>query len=174
MKQTIFSIILMFLPLLASADAVEIDDIYYNLMVTAKSAEVTRNPKYYIGSYLGSVVIPEKVEYEGTEYKVTSIGEYSFYYCSGLTSVTIPNSVTSIGESAFEGCSGLTSITIPNSVTSIGKSAFYNCSGLTSITISNSVTSIEKSAFYNCSGLTSITISNSVTSIGESAFCECI
>ena len=55
---------------------------------------------------------------------VTSIGDYAFYECSGLTSVIIPNSVTSIGSYAFDGCSGLTSVTIPNSVTSIGSYAF--------------------------------------------------
>ena len=79
---------------------------------------------------------------------VTSIGEYAFSYCSGLTSVTIPNSVTSIGQYAFSGCSGLTSVTIPNSVTCIGVGAFSDCTGLTSITIPNSVTSIGSSAFY--------------------------
>ena len=104
---------------------------------------------------------------------MTSIGDFAFYGCSGLTSVIIPNSVTSIGNYAFSRCSGLTSVTIPNSVTSIGEYAFEYCSGLTSITIPNSVTSIGRSAFANCSGLTSVTIPNSVTSIGSSAFANC-
>ena len=112
----------------------------------------------------GELIIPEGV---------TSIGDYTFAWCHGLTSVTIPDSVTSIDDYAFYNCSGLTSVTIPDSVTSIGSSAFYNCSGLTSITIPDSVTSIGSSAFNGCSGLTSITIGNSVTSIGDWAFHNC-
>ena len=104
---------------------------------------------------------------------VTSIGLMAFERCSGLTSVTIPDGVTSIGESAFSGCSGLMSVTIPDSVTSIGRDAFYGCSCLTSVTIGNGVTSIGWYAFYGCSGLTSVTIPDSVTSIGSSAFSGC-
>ena len=120
-----------------------------------------------------SVVIPETVTYQGTTYGVTSIGEWAFYDCSSLTSVTIPNSVTSIGQAAFYYCSSLTSVTIPNSVTSIGNYAFYYCSNLTSVTIPNSVTSIGEWTFRRCSSLTSVTIPNSVTSIGGYAFGDC-
>ena len=81
--------------------------------------------------------------------KVTSIGESAFYECTGLTSITIPNSITSMGESAFY--HSVTSITIPNSVTMIGNAAFAGCSVLTSITIPNSVTSIGKNALYEVS-----------------------
>ena len=104
---------------------------------------------------------------------VTRIGYAAFRGCSGLTSVTIPDSVTFIGRSAFDGCVRLTSVTIPNSVTSIDNGAFYGCKGLTSITIPDSVTSIGGSAFNSCSGLTSITIGNSVTSIGSHTFFGC-
>ena len=67
---------------------------------------------------------------EGT----VSISPYAFSYCSGLTSVTFPNSVTTIGERAFYSCWSLTNLEIPNSVTTIEYGAFFGCSGLNSIT----------------------------------------
>ena len=126
MKKILSLFLLALLPVVTNAETVKIDGIYYNLIVKAKQAEVTSNPN----KYTGAVNIPETVTYEGATYSVTSIGEKAFYYCSGLTSITIGNSVTSIGEYAFSGCSGLTSIIIPNSVTNIGDHAFYDCSSL--------------------------------------------
>ena len=105
---------------------------------------------------------------------VTSIGNYAFSGCSGLTSITIPNGVTSIESHAFYGCSSLTSIKIPNGVTSIERGSFQGCSGLTSITIPNNVTSIAELSFNGCSNLTSVIIGKSVTSIGYNVFSNCM
>jgi hypothetical protein len=103
---------------------------------------------------------------------ITSIGDEAFYFCFYMTNVTIGTNVTSIGADAFHYCTSLTSVTIPGSVTSIGDYAFES-SGLTSVTIPTNVTSIESWAFGNCYNLTSVTIPNSVTSIGSGAFHQC-
>jgi hypothetical protein len=104
---------------------------------------------------------------------VTNIGNFAFFGCSGLTSVTIGNSVTTIGEGAFSDCTGLTSVTIGNSVDTIGIYAFYNCDNLTSVTIPNSVTTIEYGAFMSCPNLASVSIGSSVTTIKDYAFSNC-
>lgn len=102
------------------------------------------------------VIIPSEIE----GLPVTSIGHHAFYECSGITSVTIPNSVTSIESYAFYECSGLTYIGIPNSVTSIGCYAFEYCHNITSVDIPESVTSIDMYAFAYCSKLKTISFKN--------------
>ena len=127
---------------------------------------------YAIIDYIGSateVVIPSTYQ----DMPVTSVGNYAFYRCGALTSVTIPDSITSIGNYAFGYCAELTTITIPNSVTSIGDYAFYSCTGLQNVAIPESVSIIGDSAFRNCDSLTSITLPESVVSIGAYAFQAC-
>ena len=101
------------------------------------------------------------------------LGDYVFFDCSGLTSLTLPSSVTKIGCYALSNCIGLTSLTLPSSITEIGEHAFLNCRGLTNFTIPSGVTSIGTSAFFCCYGLISLTIPSSVTSIGGFAFNDC-
>ena len=62
--------------------------------------------------------------------KITGFGEFCFYNCTGLTSITIPSTITSLGEYCFSDCTSLTSITIPNSVTSLGEYCLRGCTGL--------------------------------------------
>ena len=167
------------------ADGTKIGDLYYNLDAGNQTAEVTyqEEASFTNYSYLTAVNIPESVEYNSVTYTVTSIGNIAFAFCSGLTSIEIPNSVTSIGESAFYSCTGLTSITIPNSVISIGQAAFYECPGLTSMVVSSENTNydsrdncnaiIETSSNTLIAGCQNTIIPNSVTSIKENAFIYC-
>ena len=104
---------------------------------------------------------------------ITSIGNYSFYSCENLTSITIPNTVISIGDNAFGYCSNLIEFTVSNSVKNIGNSTFEGCSSLTSITLGNSVETIGESSFYSCTALSSIIIPSSVTDFGSRAFDSC-
>ena len=143
-----------------------------------------------IGTASGDIVILNY--YEGKPVK--SIGDDAFRGCSGLTSITIPNSVTSIGKGAFYGCSKLiqtegevryvdkwvvgydesvTSVTLRSDSVGIADFAFHDCSSLTSITIPDSVKHIGDRAFNTCSKLTSVIIGNGVTSIGNGAFYGC-
>ena len=101
------------------------------------------------------------------------LGDYAFYGCSGLTSLTIPSGVTKIGCYALSSCIGLSSLTLPSSVTEIGEHAFLNCRGLTNFTIPSGVTKIGGAAFFCCYGLISLTLPSSVTAIGSEAFKHC-
>ena len=145
MKRIFLLFFLLLGVLSAWAYEVEVDGIYYNLDKKNKTASVTSGE----AKYKRTVVIPESIGVNGTTYSVTSLGNYCFC-ASGLTSITIPNSVTSLGYECFSECSGLTSIMIPNSVTSLGGWCFSECSGLTSITIPNSVTSLGDYCFSSC------------------------
>ena len=196
------SILLLLLPLLANAERVEINGIYYVPDSKTNQAKVIAPPTT---RYAGEVIIPATVNYAGVDYSVTSIDANAFNY-SGLTSITLPESMTSIGAYAFCDCRALTAINIPASVASIGIGAFVNCPNLTTMTVDENnatfdsrggcnaiietssntlivgspatvipedVTSIGNAAFAYSSYPTAINIPASVTNIGDWAFYQC-
>ena len=134
---------------------------------------------YLNGEEVKDLIIPDGV---------TTIGNYAFYNCSGLTSVNIPNSVTAIGNKAFYDCFGLKSVHISDIASWFGikfgnnysnplsyaKRLYLNGKEVKDLVIPDGVTTINNWTFYKFSGLTSVTIPNSVTSIGSWAFFICI
>lgn len=160
--------------IVVSAVAPSGQTLYYNLgsngkaMVCSPTAGWTESTKP-----TGDLVIPETFTYGIETYTVDGIHSGAFMDCTGLTSVTMPNSITYIMPYAFCRCSGLTSVFFSDSLILIRENAFYDCVSLTSVAIPPSVTTIGNWAFLGCSSITDITIPNSVTSIGRSPFGRC-
>jgi hypothetical protein len=157
--------------MVAFADAVEIDGIYYFLSSGDNSAMVTKNPN----KYSGSVAIPATVTYEGVTFEVKTIKSFSFSQCTDLSSISIPNSVTFIGDKAFYKTTGLTAVHISDvaawcNITFESKESnplyyanhlYLNNEEIKDLVIPDSVTSIKKYAFFGCS-LSSVHISDLV------------
>ncbi len=127
----------------------------------------------YINNHLVDVNNQNSGDCEIKEGIKTIAGE-AFSYCSGITSLKIPDSVVNIGDFAFHDCSGLETIIIPDSVTNIGKSAFADCTNLKLIELSDNIKSLSAYTFQNCTALESIVIPEGVTSIGGWLFSGCV
>ena len=125
------------------------DGIHYHVL-NKNEVEVTASYYDFITysfSYSGEIEIPEIISLGDKTYTVTTIRDYAFSNCSGLTSVTIPESVKTIGNYAFHNCDGLTSIVIPESVKTVGDYAFANCKNLSEVTYNPATTTIGYNAF---------------------------
>lgn len=89
-----------------------------------------------------------------------------------IRKIVVQNGVTSIGDYAFYGCENVTSVTLPGTVTQIGKLAFYGCKGLTSLELPESVAVVEDYAFAKASGLKTITFHGSAPLFGAGIFAD--
>ena len=182
MKQIVFTLLMICLPLLANADAVEINGIYYNLISKAREAEVIAS-----SNNSADLVIPEYVNYEEKEYRVTSIAGAAFYACEDLTSIHIPSTIKSIGISAFSKCEKLKSVIITDlsawcniefehyssNPLQYAHNLVLNDNPIKELVIPEDVTTIKNYTFYCCSNFTSVTFYPNVSSVGTSAFTGC-
>lgn len=119
---------------------------------------------YVDGKELKDLLVPEGVE---------TIGNYAFYHCVSLESVTLPAEITEIGEYSFFDCTNLTRVSLSPGVTSIGNGAFCGCKKLSELNIPVGVSSIGEVAFCRCKKLSDLTLPEEVEILGEQAFGDC-
>ena len=162
-------------------DPVTINGLTYNLATGIPNVATVVG---FVGSPT-NLVIPSSVDYGGTIYTVTTIGDYAFQNCTSLTSVTIPDSVTTIETFAFSICTSITSVTIGNSLTTIGPFAFVDCASLTQFIVSTTNPNFytdTRGVLFNVTTLiqypignaeTTYTIPSNVTTIGDASFAGC-
>ena len=120
-------------------------------------------------SVTGDVSVPAKLG--GCE--VEAIGAWAFYYCQGLTSISLPDTVVSIAEQAFEGCKSLHAMRMPLALERVGGYAFYNCSALKRVAFTGKVKQLDTFAFCGCVSLESIAFNGDAPSLGSNVFLSC-
>ena len=152
--------------------------LYYNILsdtipYTVEIASENDNYPYYTTYPFGTITIPTSVTVNDTSYSVIRIGDFTFFQCTELYQVIIPNTVKTIGQAAFNDCWSLTKVDIPNSVKSIGLYCFSGCTSLTSFVLNDSITKIESSTFAGCYNLETFTFGKNVKIIDLFAFQMC-
>ena len=154
------------------------DTLYYKINSDSLTVTII-SPSHYAGDYnnwdmrtmpSGIVTIPSIVSNSGNTYSVTAIGDGAFSCCSGIETITIPNSVVSIERVAFLNCHSLSSVVLPNNLSVISQGTFSGCYNLGEVTIGSSVTEIDEEAFSMCTSLTPVIVPSTVSSIGLNAF----
>jgi len=163
---------------LASIEVAEGNEYYKSLNGTLYTKDGKTLIKYAEGKTDTAFTVPDGVEV---------IGDYAFYCCDELTTISLPDTVTSIGDCAFSACLALTSISLPDGVTSIGEGAFSMCENLASIEVAqgnehykslngNLYTKDGKNLVKYAAGKTdtAFTVPDGVEIIGNGAFHSCI
>ena len=129
------------------------------ITIPASVEDIGYTPFYGCEGIDGFVVDPANEDYDSRDNCNAVIRTYTNELKFGCKNSTIPNTVVSIAEDAFNRVTGLTSVTIPNSVTEIGGWAFW-FTGLTSVVIPSTVTSMGINPFAGCEALEEIVVEN--------------
>lgn len=115
--------------------------------------------------------------YVGASYggkKILGIGEGAFAGMVNITGVHLVKGLIAIEKDAFSGCTGLTEMTVPNTVTYIGEGAFADCENLETLVLKEGLIEIGARAFANCTSLREVIIPRSVEKIDDYAFDGCV
>jgi hypothetical protein len=153
-----------------SGMAISFDGINYNQIGITHNLSVAA----YNFKSGGSISIPSTIDYEDYSWTVTAIGDWAFYNCDAVTSITVPQSVTYIGSNAFDNCSSMTIVNVPAAVTEIGSGAFTSCTSLETLEIPMTVSKLGDWAFGECKSLKSFKIPTSISTIGGYTFYNCL
>lgn len=161
---------------MAASSGVEIDGVYYILSETNHTATVTWGGSYETAgtaAYVGDMVIPASVSYEGVTYDVTLLGYRAFCNCTELTSIVLPSSATKMSDDVFKGCTKLSSVTLAEGLEVLASYTFCGCTSLSAIELPKSLTTILSNVFDGCTGLSSVDLPEGLTTLGNSAFKGC-
>ena len=173
--------ILVLMPMMAIAQTVDINGIYYNLDSENNSACVVASP---VG-YSGQIIIPESINYDGTSYNVTKIKSEAFLE-NDITTLDIAKNVETIELDAFKNCNALTSVIVRGCPTGgtihqINGGPFSSCQNLKEVILEGCSTKeypayIGKDIpliFRGQPSIEKVTIKEGVTRIPNNAFTYC-
>lgn len=142
-------------------------------------------------AYTGEINVPDRVNYQNIEFKITAVNDSAFFEASKITKLSLPDAIAGIGKAVCFDCTGMTEIKFPASLKELGDYAlaytkistaslpegfekigvrsFMSCSALASVTLPSTLKTISDYGFYG-SKLTEISIPDGVETLGINVF----
>lgn len=151
------------------AKVVQVGDLYYDIDAVAATASVTRNSAY---ASMTAVEIPGKINVDGEDYAVTSIGKQAFQQ-SAVETLSVGEGVTEIGAWAFYSCGSLAQIDLPSTLTAVGENAFLNCESVKTLALPDNLLTIESFGFGRMTNLVELTLPAKIKTLTNNAFNSC-
>lgn len=172
MKQTkilLTTIAMLLCSVMANAYDFEVDGIRYDI---TSFTELTVKASSLSETFVGDLVIPSKVQFNGKELDVTEVGNDFAISNTAITALTIQDGVNSVGARAFKNCSHIATIKISPTITLIGQECFSGCTDLKIFTHQGKIT-IGAKTFCDCRSLEQVVIEN-LDSLSEGTFKNCV
>ena len=137
---------------------VEVDGIYYDIIIQRFAYVTYRDLDVASGSYSGKVVVPAQINYKGRDYPVLSIGDNAFAGCDELKTVQLPSTMRGISSCAFLGCTNLQQVSLPSTIQSVSSCAFTGCTSLEQVVLPRHMELVDSLTLYCCASLTSVVL----------------